>query len=91
MYAYSRPGRLEAGLNQYRTLYQDAEDNQKKALPKLEMPVLALGGGSPDLPLGSARRVAVHVEGAAVEDAGHYLHEEQPDAVAGRLLDFLDR
>ena len=61
--AYSRSGRLEAGLNQYRTLYQDAEDNREKASPKLAMPVLALGGGlgRSSLPLESMRRVAEDV------------------------------
>jgi pimeloyl-ACP methyl ester carboxylesterase len=41
--AYSRPGRLGAALGQYRAIYEDAEDNREKAMPKLEMPVLALG------------------------------------------------
>ncbi len=89
--AYSRPGRLEAALGQYRAIYQDAEDNREKAMPKLEIPVLALGGGSADLPLRSARQVAVDVEGTVVESAGHYLHEEQPEEVARELMDFLDR
>lgn len=89
--AYSRPGRLGAALKQYRTLYRDGEDNRREAMPKLTMPVLALDGehGSPGLPLGSMRRVAENVEGDAVEGAGHYLHEEQPEAVAERLLAFL--
>ena len=59
-------------------------------MPKLEMPVLALGGGSAEPALGSARRVAGNVEASVVEDAGHYLHEEQPEAVARRLLEFID-
>jgi pimeloyl-ACP methyl ester carboxylesterase len=88
--AYSRPGRLEAALGQYRAIYGDAEDNRRKAMPKLEMPVLALGGGSAEPALGSARRVAEDVEAGAVPNAGHYLHEERPEEVAGRLLDFLD-
>ena len=88
--AYSRPGRLEAALGQYRAIYGDAEDNRRKAMPKLEMPVLALGGGSAEPALGSARRVAENVEDGVVPNAGHYLHEERPEEVAERLLDFLD-
>lgn len=88
--AYSRPGRLEAGLNQYRTIYQDAEDNREKAAPKLEMPVLALDGGSPGSALQSMRRVAENVEGSGIDGAGHFVEEEQPEKVADRLLDFLD-
>ena len=88
--AYSRPGRLGAALGQYRAIYGDAEDNREKAMPKLEMPVLALGCGSAEPALGSARRVAENVEAGVVEDAGHYLHEERPEEVADRLLGFLD-
>jgi pimeloyl-ACP methyl ester carboxylesterase len=89
--AYSRPGRLEAGLQQYQTLYQDAEDNRAKAEPKLAMPVLALGGGSPEMPLGSMEQVAEDVTGDAVPDAGHYLHEERPEETAEKLLEFFER
>lgn len=88
--AYSRPGRLEAALGQYRAIYEDAEDNRREAMPKLEMPVLALGGGSAEPALGSARQVAEDVEAGVVPNAGHYLHEERPGEVAERLLDFLD-
>ena len=88
--AYSRPGRLGAALGQYRAIYGDAEDNRREAMPMLEMPVLALGGGSAEPALGSARRVAEDVEAGVVEDAGHYLHEEQPEEVARRLLEFID-
>ena len=88
--AYSRPGRLGAALGQYRAIYEDAEDNRRKAMPKLEMPVLALGGGSAEPALGSARRVAEDVEAGVVPNAGHYVHEERPEEVAIRLLDFLD-
>ena len=55
--ACSRPGRLGAALGQYRAIYEDAEDNREKAMPKLEMPVLALGDGSAEPALESARRV----------------------------------
>lgn len=88
--AYSRPGRLGAALGQYRAIYGDAEDNRREAMPKLAMPVSALGGGSTEPALGSARRIAEDVEAGSVEDAGHYLHEERPEEVAARLLDFLD-
>jgi pimeloyl-ACP methyl ester carboxylesterase len=88
--AYSRPGRFEAALNQYRTIYQDAKDNRKKAMPKLKMPVLALdGGGGPGQSFESMRRVAENVEGSGIEGAGHFVQEEQPERLADRLLDFL--
>lgn len=86
--AYSRPGRLEAAMKQYGALYQDAEDNREKAMPKLTMPVLAFGGA---LPLESMQRVAEDVTGESVPGAYHYSQEQQPEEVAGKLLDFLDR
>jgi pimeloyl-ACP methyl ester carboxylesterase len=89
--AYSRPGRLEAGLMQYQSLYQDAAANRVKAEPKLAMPVLALGGGSPEMPPGSMEQVAEDVTGDAVPDAGHYLHEENPQETAEKLLEFFER
>ncbi len=89
--AYSGPGRIEAGLKQYRALYQDAEDNRKGAMPKLTMPVLALGRGSgaPGLALDSMRQVAKNVVGSGIEGSGHFLQEEQSEEVASRLLNFL--
>lgn len=89
--AYSRDGRLGAALEQYRAIYQDAEDNRKGAMPKLEMPVLALDSGSSSRSLESMRKVAENVEGKSIQGAGHYMHEEQPEQVAELLLDFLGR
>ena len=31
---------------------------------------------------------AERVDGGAIEDCGHYVMEEQPEILAGRLLDF---
>lgn len=89
--AYSRPGRLEAALNQYRTIYEDARDNREGAMPKLTMPVLTLDGGAPGQSLESMQRVAENVEGDSIKGAGHLLQEEQPEKVADRLQDFLDQ
>jgi pimeloyl-ACP methyl ester carboxylesterase len=55
-------------------------------------PVLALWGGrgpSAGAPvLDSWRQVATDVRGQQIEDAAHYVHEEQPEAVAGHILAF---
>jgi pimeloyl-ACP methyl ester carboxylesterase len=54
------------------------------------MPVLALGGKSAigDNLRSSMEPLAVHVEGGVIDDYGHYVMEEQPEQVAGRLLAF---
>lgn len=87
--AYRRPGRLAAALRQYAAIPIDIRDNQAGAGPALTMPVLAVDGGSAELPLASARRVAVDVTAVAVPGAGHYVQEDRPDALAGALLRFL--
>jgi len=89
--AYTPPARLHAALEQYRALYRDAAANRAKTGPKLTMPVLALGGerAAGGGPLVTMRRVAADVRGGVVPDAGHWLAEEQPEEMAGRLRDFL--
>lgn len=87
--SYGRPGRLTAALGQYRALYVDAEDNRRGAGPPLTMPTAALGGADEiALTADGLRQVAVDVSEFVVPDAGHYVQEEQPDAVAAVLKKF---
>lgn len=90
---YSQPGAMQAGFAYYRAVKQDIADNAEIiARRKLPMPVLALGGdsawGRREEPLESLRRVATDVEGGVVADCGHFIPEEQPDALAARFLAF---
>ena len=67
-----------------------ASQNIEFSKEKLPMPVLALGGSGG---MGEQLRLLIEpfaerVDGGAVEDCGHYVVEEQPDLLAGRLLDF---
>ncbi len=98
---YSQPGALRSGFNYYRALPQDARDNAELLAGgfRLPMPVLAIGGGV-GYPYGrgrgseteqSLRRVANFVEGAVIPEAGHFVPEEQPEALAQLLLDFFGR
>lgn len=91
--AYSRPGRLDAALGQYRAFYEDVADNRAGGAPRLSLPVLALGGersrGTEDAR--QLQPVARDVRGGVVPGAGHFVMEEQPGLVADRLLSFLDR
>ncbi|WP_223166282.1 alpha/beta fold hydrolase [Nonomuraea sp. SYSU D8015] len=94
--AFEQPGALRAGFADYRASFPyDAEhdDADWDAGRRLEMPVLALWGAA-----GLASRVpvldiwrdyALDVRGAEIPDCGHFLAEEQPDAVLAHLLDFL--
>ena len=89
---FKKEGGLRAGLAYYRAAAQSAEQNRTLAAKgSLAMPVLALGsdqGSIPDM-AGPLRAFAEDVRGASIAFCGHFLPEEQPDAVAVELLAFL--
>jgi len=93
---YSAPGALRAGFEYYRNIPRDQADNRTLLDSgfRLQMPVLALGGaraearGRGEEPLKSLRAIATNVQGAALPDCGHFIPEEQPAALAERLLRF---
>jgi len=93
---YSRPGAMRSGFEYYRAIPQDREDNRRllESGFRLAMPVLALGGakaearGRAEEPLESLRSIARDVRGGAIADCGHFIPEEQPAALAERLLAF---
>ncbi len=89
--AYSKPGGMSRGFEYYRAGPQSAVQNKAFSENMLQMPVLAVGGqtGVGDNLLKAARQVAVNVRGGVIDDCGHYVMEEAPDAVAGKLLEFL--
>jgi pimeloyl-ACP methyl ester carboxylesterase len=87
-----RPGALRGGFMHFAAVFEDAKlfDAWAKAGP-LPMPVLALGGEAAAGPWieGAMKRLATHVSGGVIGAAGHWLVEEQPQAVADALLAFL--
>ena len=96
--AYSAPGALRAGFDDYRASFPvDAEHDDADAAAgrKLTMPVLVLWGASGlfgQLPaLEIWRGYADDVSGAGIPDCGHFLAEEQPAAVLRELRAFLPR
>lgn len=93
---FSRPGRLRAGFDDYRaTLEEDlpADEASFAAGERLTMPLLALWGAHglvARLPVADIwREYATDVQAEALPDCGHFLPEEQPEAVAARLIAFL--
>jgi haloacetate dehalogenase len=94
--AFTRPGRLRAGFEDYRATLTDdlpADEESFAAGRRLEMPVLALWGANGlvgGLPVADIWREYAHdVQADAVPDCGHFVAEERPEAVAARLMDFL--
>ena len=82
---------LKGGLGYYRSVTKSAQQNREfAAKAKLEMPVLAVRadqGSMPDL-VAQLRMIATNVTGTAINDCGHYLAEEQPEALAQELGGF---
>ncbi|MDA0799380.1 MAG: alpha/beta hydrolase [Chloroflexi bacterium] len=94
---FSRRGSVDAVLADYRAgLEVDGQHwrAQAEAGAKMSVPVLALWGGrgpTANSPVLDAwRQVADDVRGEVVEDSAHYVQEEQPEFVAGRILAFAD-
>ena len=92
---YSQPGALRAGFSYYRNLARDMADNEAIAKTfKLPMPVLALGGnkgwGRGLEVLESLQRLGNNVRGGVIDNCGHWMAEEQPEALLGQLLPFLE-
>ena len=88
---YAMPGALRAGFEYYRAFPADARQNQLFAQHKLTMPVLGIGGAGSLGPIvgEELRHVALDVQSVQIDGAGHWVAEEQPEAVTGALLKFL--
>jgi pimeloyl-ACP methyl ester carboxylesterase len=93
--AFSRPGALRAGFDDYRASFpDDAAHDDNDFGRRLQMPVLALWGefGFPaKLPtLDIWRQYAVDVRGGPILGSGHFLAEEKPEALLGELTAFFE-
>jgi len=86
------PGGVQGAFGIYRAIPRSVEQTAPLANDKIKVPVLALGGrNSKAESVGEmVRRVAAHVESGVLEDCGHFMPEEQPEALVQRLLQFLD-
>lgn len=91
--AYSAPGGLRARFELYRSFPQDAEDN-RIALErdgKIEMPVLAIAGEvSPVAAIieSTMQDVASDVTKDIIPESGHWVADENPEALADALIEF---
>ena len=89
---YARPGAMHAAFAQFRSIRADAEDNKKAIAEKLTIPVLAVGGvksfGAMEAVV--MRNAATDVNEVVIQDAGHWLMEEQPAVTIKTIRQFLD-
>jgi len=88
---YARPGAMRAAFAQFRSIRQDAVDNEASMTTRLTMPVLAVGGeksfGSNEAIV--MRNAADNVTQVVVPGAGHWLMEEAPTPTIRAIRDFI--
>jgi pimeloyl-ACP methyl ester carboxylesterase len=87
----TKPGALRAMIRYFAATWTDAEHNREDARTKLAMPVLAVGGARNAGPRIRTvmEQVADDVHGTVLGAAGHWLADEQPDALHDLLVEFL--
>jgi pimeloyl-ACP methyl ester carboxylesterase len=91
---YAKPGAIHNALGgQFAAFARDAEENKVLFAKggKLPMPVLAIGG---DHSYGPGMKtelesVAMHVDGAVITNAGHWIMEEQPKQAVEVIVAYL--
>ena len=88
---YARPGAMRAAFSQFRSIRQDAVDNEASNKKRLTMPVLAVGGeksfGANEAIV--MRNAADNVTEVVVPGAGHWLMEEAPAQTIQAIRKFL--
>lgn len=88
---YARPGAMRAAFSQFRSIRQDAVDNEASNKTRLTMPVLAVGGeksfGANEAIV--MRNAADNVTEVVVPGAGHWLMEEAPAQTIQAIRKFL--
>jgi pimeloyl-ACP methyl ester carboxylesterase len=88
---YARPGAMHAAFAQFRSIRQDAVDNEASMAKKLSMPVLAIGGeksfGANEAIV--MRNAADKVTEVVIPGAGHWLMEEAPTQTIAAVRGFM--
>ncbi|MCG3756633.1 alpha/beta hydrolase [Amycolatopsis sp. Poz14] len=92
--AIAAEGGLRASLAYYRDAAESAQKN-RAALEqrRLTVPVLGISashGSIPDM-AASLRPWAANTTGVVIPDSGHFIPDEQPDAVVAALTEFIER
>ena len=85
---YARPGGFGGAAGLYRSLLTEGDEMRALASRKLDVPVLAVGGGSGEFTASTMRQVAKDVTSATLNGVGHYVAMEAPDRLADELLAF---
>jgi pimeloyl-ACP methyl ester carboxylesterase len=88
--AYARDGRMDAAFDYCRRIVEDMEFNKNHFESKLPMRLLAVGGEHSIPNMADALRPYFeNVTSAVIAESGHFVPEEQPEALAKALRAFL--
>jgi pimeloyl-ACP methyl ester carboxylesterase len=88
--AYARDGRMDAAFDYCRKIVEDMEFNRTHFKGKLPIRLLAVGGQFSIPNMGQALEPYFEsVTSVVIPDSGHFVPEEQPEALAKELLAFL--
>ncbi|OON40327.1 alpha/beta hydrolase [Izhakiella australiensis] len=92
--SYSKPHSLTASFEYYRALNVSIAQNRKLAETKLEMPVMAIGGGGHggmgQFQVDQMKQYATDVQGHVLSGGGHWLPEECPSELNALVLGFIN-
>jgi microsomal epoxide hydrolase len=88
---YSAPGAMSAGFAYYRAIFDSIAQNRETAANKLPMPVLTIGGAQwlGNMMEKMVAPVAPGLRAEVVENCGHFVPEEAPQAVVRLLREFI--
>jgi len=94
--AYSQPGAIRAGLEVYRAFEKDAEENRQWVAEhgKVKVPSMLMNGEKFMLAQSAEGMANQYHEGAemvTIEEAAHYIAEENPEAFVKGVLEFVAR
>ena len=90
--AYAREGRMDAAFDYCRKIFDDMDFNKRQFKGKLSVRLLAVGGQHSIPNMGESLRPYFHdVTSVVIPDSGHFVPEEQPEALAKALKAFLGR
>ncbi len=88
--AYARPGRMEAAMDYCRRILDDMEFNKSRFESRLAVRLLAVGGQYAIPNMGESLAPYFQtITPVVIPDSGHFVPEEQPEALAHQLILFL--
>lgn len=85
---YAGPAGFSGAVGLYRSMLREGEEIKGLAEKKLNLPLLAVGGGSGEFTAGTFGQVATNVKAVHLDGIGHYVAMEAPDQLAEELISF---